>query len=695
MGLLPRRGADRRARGALWGLAALPLALEIVHGAWGVGGALLGTPLFVGLILAAALSCIVRAAIEPEQRPVWAMLGAGSVSYAAGSLWYFSADAGQPGPFPTGPDVLWLSFFAWAAVALVLLVRGSQRAPLSVWLDGAMGGLAVTAVGTAVLFAPVLDGAAAGSAIVVVQLSYPFIELLLLGFLVVLMALSDWRLTPALATLGLAFVVLAVTDSVYLTQVAHAAYRPGTLLDAGWPTALALVGMAAWTPSRPRALAAPRGWRLVVVPAVSALIAITLHMLTRFAHIGALALVLASIVLVLAVVRLVVTLLALQRAERAAAAAEAHRRAVVGHARMVLFAYGADAIFTLSEGKGLAALGLTSGQVVGQSVFDVHRDAPEVLADARAALAGEELTSHVTVGDIRFETHYTPVRDATGKVREVIGVATDVTARYRAEQELQRSYALLRGADEERRELLASLVRAQEHERRRIAADIHDDSVQVMAAVGLRLEMLRRRADASQQEAHARLEETVRLSIARLRRLIFELRPPALDRQGLAKAIELYLHESATDGDLAFEVCDRLSQEPPEAPRIVLYRIALEALANVRKHARASRVVVELDDDDGGVLLTVTDDGVGGDGGNTLRSRPGHLGMTVMRERAEMAGGWWRIEPGPTTGTRARAWVPLPGHAQAPRLDCAEGGPGLRPDLARTAGAVLAAEEDG
>ena len=103
----------------------------------------------------------------------------------------------------------------------------------------------------------------------------------------------------------------------------------------------------------------------------------------------------------------------------------------------------------------------------------------------------------------------------------------DITER-QAAADLQRSLA-------ERRALLEHLVSAGEEERERIASDIHDDSIQVITAAGIRLQMLRRELDDPKQlDLLADLEETIQLSISRLRHLLFELRPPALDREGRA-----------------------------------------------------------------------------------------------------------------------------------------------------------------
>ncbi len=234
----------------------------------------------------------------------------------------------------------------------------------------------------------------------------------------------------------------------------------------------------------------------------------------------------------------------------------------------------------------------------------------------------------------------------------------DVTERVRSARDL-RALERIVHAEEERRVLLAHLVRAQEEERARIASDIHDDSIQVMAAASMRLQILRSElADPAHRAMLTRLEETVLASIARLRHLLFELRPRTLDSDGLGAALRLYLDE--LDPDVPFEIAfeDRLRHEPTPDIRVIVYRIAQEAVTNVRKHARASRVSVTLDTENGGLLLQVLDDGVGLPPGAD-EAPPGHMGLAAIRERAELAGGWIRLSSPPEGGTLMEAWVPV------------------------------------
>ena len=241
----------------------------------------------------------------------------------------------------------------------------------------------------------------------------------------------------------------------------------------------------------------------------------------------------------------------------------------------------------------------------------------------------------------------------------VHGVILDITAVKAAEARLEESLALLRFASDDRRRLLGALVQAQEEERRRLSDDIHDDWVQVMTAVALRLDLLHGRTeDAGAAAEIEQLAAQVRDAVGRLRTLVFELRPPALDRDGLAAAVRLLLEERRNGGGTpVIELDDRLVREPAPVVRAVAYRIIQEAMTNVVRHSRASTASVALDNRDGGVLVDVVDDGVGFDV-DAAEPLGGHVGLISMRERAELAGGWWRIASAPAEGTTVEFWLP-------------------------------------
>jgi PAS domain S-box-containing protein len=249
------------------------------------------------------------------------------------------------------------------------------------------------------------------------------------------------------------------------------------------------------------------------------------------------------------------------------------------------------------------------------------------------------------------------IRDASGAIVGVASIARDLTP-LRAQRELERDLA-------ERRALLAHLVDAGEEERARIAMDIHDDSIQAITAAGMRLQILRRRLDDPEQlKLLDELERTIQLAISRLRHLLFELRPPVLDNEGLSAALGTYLEEM-DDSDTAYRLDDQLSVQPSPEIRTILYRIVQEALTNVRKHARAGQATVTLREVERGFLVRISDDGVGFVTTDSQQV-PGHLGLAAVRERAELAGGRLSIEATPGGGTTFEVWIPavLPSEAE-------------------------------
>lgn len=288
-----------------------------------------------------------------------------------------------------------------------------------------------------------------------------------------------------------------------------------------------------------------------------------------------------------------------------------------------------------------------------------RRESDEVPAEPGAPVTpvGLELVGRRRDGT-EFPVDLSISRIPTEEGLQVMLTGRDMTEIAGSRAVLEHSIEVLRAAGQEHRNVLVDLVRAQERERMRIAAGIHDDSLQVITAASLRLQQLRRRlGDPDDLKAVSKVEETVKLAADRLRRMIFNFRPPALEEEGLVTALQVYLDQLQDDTNMSYRLDSHLDEEPPLETRVVLYRIAQEALMNVRKHARASRVGVQLSVVDDGCLVEIVDDGVGYYPQRT-EARPGHLGLTLMRDRAEIAGGWCRVESAPGAGTTVEYWIP-------------------------------------
>ena len=223
--------------------------------------------------------------------------------------------------------------------------------------------------------------------------------------------------------------------------------------------------------------------------------------------------------------------------------------------------------------------------------------------------------------------------------------------------ELTDSLRSLRLVEDARRQLVGQLVHAQEEERLRIAEDIHDDPVQKVVAASMRLQLIRKQVqDPDVRASLDKLLDSIRASIFSLRHMIFELHPSVLEYEGLAPALRE--HMAKLESDLEFELQDDFQEQPSGETRVLLFRIAQEALGNVRKHARATRVEIHLSQDDGGYKVEIRDDGVGFTPPQRLSSAPGHLGLSSMRERAELAGGWCKVHSLPNYGTAVEFWLP-------------------------------------
>jgi PAS domain S-box-containing protein len=353
-----------------------------------------------------------------------------------------------------------------------------------------------------------------------------------------------------------------------------------------------------------------------------------------------------------------------RRAEEALRVSEERLRALIDNAPAVITVRDPDGRLTVVNREMARLLGVEPEELLGRSIDDLHPpDQAEAYRqfDAIVRETGEpvvhDITHRLGDGEHVFLTVAFPLPSARDEPPMICRIAVDVTDRERARHALVRS-------NEERRRLLAELVRAQEDERRRIAADVHDESIQVLAGVAIRLGLLSGMLDRpEQQRLIAGLDESVRRGIKSLRQLLFDLRLPALDELGLAAAIRSYLEETVAPEGTSYVLEDRLETEPPAELRTVLYRIAQEALSNVRKHAHAHRVEVVLEGSLEGFMITVRDDGVGFE--QMPEEAPGHLGIVGMRERVEAAGGWIEVRSEPGQGTTVEFGVPAGAESSA------------------------------
>jgi PAS domain S-box-containing protein len=221
---------------------------------------------------------------------------------------------------------------------------------------------------------------------------------------------------------------------------------------------------------------------------------------------------------------------------------------------------------------------------------------------------------------------------------EIHSVAMDVTE--------------LRAAQARSREVLAALVGTAEAEQARIATELHDDTVQVLTALLLKVQSLGRTTPGLDE-----LAPLLEHALERTRRLTFELRPQILDQAGLGPALSEVAHNGPWQTTTVDVDLPRLAA-PIET---LVYRSVRELILNARKHSRASTLIVRGRHAHGVVSVDVEDDGVGFNVDAALDpSRPRmHMGLDTTRERARLAGGRLTIDSQPGAGTRVRLILPI------------------------------------
>jgi len=206
---------------------------------------------------------------------------------------------------------------------------------------------------------------------------------------------------------------------------------------------------------------------------------------------------------------------------------------------------------------------------------------------------------------------------------------------------------------------LLQQVESAEKERERWARELHDDTLQNLAAIRISLatalqstgERREARIESAAEEAMAQLAA----QINELNRLINDLRPAALERLGLAGALRALADESSARGGIEVEATIEIGEEPGRDEERLVYRLVQEALTNAVKHASASHVTLNVQEGDGEIQIAVRDDGEGFDQSAPTAGR----GLTGMRERIELLGGEIEVSSKPGEGTAISARVPL------------------------------------
>src|SRR3954469_6206522 len=178
-----------------------------------------------GILVAGAALALLRALTIRSERAAWTALGAGLAFWAAGTILY-TVDPGNltDGPFPAASDLMWLVFYPAGFVTLLMMVRARARVFYgSLWLDGLVGALVLTALAAQFVFPPIVALTGDPGASVVADLIYPVGDMLLMIFVVGVLAVTGWRPGRQLALVSTGFALGAVADSwsLYWSATGH------------------------------------------------------------------------------------------------------------------------------------------------------------------------------------------------------------------------------------------------------------------------------------------------------------------------------------------------------------------------------------------------------------------------------------------------------------------------------------------
>jgi diguanylate cyclase (GGDEF)-like protein len=258
----------------------------VAHLAFGLGGphldAFAEKWVYDGLELLAAAGCLLRAASNRDERAAWTVLGLGILSFAIGDIVFDFVYGGSP-PGVSIADAFYLAFYPACYAALALLVRARISVfHRSVWLDGVIAALSVSAVSASIVLQVVLAHESGSTAAIVVGIAYPVADLVLLALVILVFALAGWAPGRAWTVAAIAFALITVADSIFLYLNATGAYQEGTLLDALWPAAMLLLAVAAWQPVEKGHAVELEGRFLAATPLVCGLIALCVLVASRF-----------------------------------------------------------------------------------------------------------------------------------------------------------------------------------------------------------------------------------------------------------------------------------------------------------------------------------------------------------------------------------------------------------------------------
>lgn len=302
--------APPRALRPVWVVLALLAAIEGLYEVVGSGGhhPLLDDWLHNVVTFSAALLCLGRAAYEPHGRAAWTAIGVGLLAWALGEVsWTLLYDDDASPPFPTLSDALWLAWYPLTALGIALLIRLQVgNFELHRWMDGLAVTLLVLTPALALFIEPVAAESEHGWLATVIEFGYPILDALLVGAILGVYTLLDWRPGRTWLLLGLGGMLMAVGDALFAVQQAR-----DSLVDHGydliWTVGALLIACAAWSSVLgPVVHVRPTGWRAIALPLAAQAIAAAIQIYGLFHELGPTERIVTLAVLLIAMVQIVV-----------------------------------------------------------------------------------------------------------------------------------------------------------------------------------------------------------------------------------------------------------------------------------------------------------------------------------------------------------------------------------------------------
>ncbi len=618
--------------------------------------------------VALALVATARPLTARRGRLLWGLLALAVCLRAFGYVLFLGwVRLQEPPPYPSAADFSWLAMDGALLAALwILLRRRIRRRSTDIAFAALQTGVTVAAVAVVLLFDTLdtISGADLPDRVVVVNLAYPLLDigmLVLVSGAVVAAGAQSW----STISLALGISGFAVVDAIFVYQVTAETYRPGTLLAALSLAATAAIAFAGWLPEVERPIVPAWEFSRVTLSAVLGVTSIAALVYAALADVTLAGILLPAAALVVGIVRGVWTVVTNRgTAITAISASNAElvrfQSLVETSGDFIAMARPDGAVLYVNP-AGRRLVGIDDRDVTEMTIADFLTDEglkASVEVEQPAVVAQGWWTGQSTLRDHRGGPPI-PVAISSFLMRDPdTGEPFALATVQRDISELVAAQTALEQLADERQRLLDRLVQAQEDERAHIAADVHDDSVQALAAVELRLGLLRRQLAAAApelQETAETLSTTVSEAIGRLRTLLFDLESPAVQTD-LATSLRVAAATTFEDR-MTWSVTGDTDLDVPEGQRVTAYRIAKEAMANVVRHAHARTVVITLARSGAGFEVRVEDDGRGFDPGTVAR-RPGHLGIPAMADRATIAGGRLELERRSEGGTLVRLWLP-------------------------------------